>query len=331
MYVWVVRKWYKRDFQLSETGLGGFAAGLASNFSVTSKGVFGATGGGVPADLTYQVEVRLEWKKGKSVKRSLRKQISTTEGDAPNRVKDFALGDSLASRPGGGRASTPTPTATTATESTSSLGDEPTLKDASKDLPALPPPSQATKEMKRKNRLSSLSRSSSRRTSVSDLGGNGNGNGNGNGAGPGDPGEESDPEDSETPWVCTLKVKRLRPRAPLAPLPEIGDESETTLKLKTATLSPTPHHPKVVAMLKVPFPLPDVSLEGDHPSVIKRSVNAVPPLPVDEDEEGAGGMILSAEEIKDVVCSTGFWVVVREGFGGLGRVGRKGDGWRIRA
>jgi hypothetical protein len=27
------------------------------------------------------------------------------------------------------------------------------------------------------------------------------------------------------------------------------------------TLSPTPHHPKVVAMLRVPFPLPDVEVE----------------------------------------------------------------------
>jgi hypothetical protein len=40
---------------------------------------------------------------------------------------------------------------------------------------------------------------------------------------------------------------------------------------------------------------------------------------------------LSAEEIKDVLCSTGAWLVVKEGFGGIGRVGRKGDGWKIRA
>ena len=41
-------------------------------------------------------------------------------------------------------------------------------------------------------------------------------------------------------------------------------------------------------------------------------------------------MVLTAEEIKDVVCSTGLWLVVREGFGGIGKVARKGDGWRIR-
>ena len=39
---------------------------------------------------------------------------------------------------------------------------------------------------------------------------------------------------------------------------------------------------------------------------------------------------VTAEEIKDVICSTGLWLVVREGFGGIGKVSRKGDGWRIR-
>ena len=49
------------------------------------------------------------------------------------------------------------------------------------------------------------------------------------------------------------------------------------------------------------------------------------------DAEPYHGITLSAEEIKDMVCSTGLWLVVREGFGGVGRVSRKGDGWRIRA
>jgi hypothetical protein len=43
------------------------------------------------------------------------------------------------------------------------------------------------------------------------------------------------------------------------------------------------------------------------------------------------GTTLTAEEIKDVVCSTAMWLVVREGFGGIGKVTRRGDGWRIRA
>ncbi len=41
--------------------------------------------------------------------------------------------------------------------------------------------------------------------------------------------------------------------------------------------------------------------------------------------------VLTAEEIKDIICATAFWVVVREGFGGVGKERRKGDGWRIRA
>jgi len=42
-------------------------------------------------------------------------------------------------------------------------------------------------------------------------------------------------------------------------------------------------------------------------------------------------MLLTAEDIKDVVSSTGLWLGVREGFGGLGKTKRKGDGWHIRA
>ena len=42
------------------------------------------------------------------------------------------------------------------------------------------------------------------------------------------------------------------------------------------------------------------------------------------------GVVVTAEEIKDVVSSTGMWLVVREGIGGVGKITRKGDGWRIR-
>ena len=95
------------------------------------------------------------------------------------------------------------------------------------------------------------------------------------------------------------------------------------LRIKVGTVSPTPHHPKVVAMLKVPFPLPDIEVE--KMGVIKRQ-GVIPPQ-----NSTYNGLVLTAEEIKDVVCSTGIWLVVREGFGGVGRVNRKGDGWRIRA
>jgi len=43
------------------------------------------------------------------------------------------------------------------------------------------------------------------------------------------------------------------------------------------------------------------------------------------------GLTVTAEEIKDIMCSTWLWLlVVREGFGGVARVSRKGDGWLIR-
>ena len=147
-----------------------------------------------------------------------------------------------------------------------------------------------------------------------------------------DDGEDSDPEDSETPWICTLKLRRgatlpvggskLNPAAGDAqPQPTVLQTE--VLRIKVGTLSPTPHHPKVVAMLKVPFPLPDIEVE--RMGVVKRQ-GVTPPQ-----SSTYNGLVLTAEEIKDVVCSTGLWVVVREGFGGVGRVSRKGDGWRIRA
>ncbi|KAF8313312.1 uncharacterized protein EI90DRAFT_3092181 [Cantharellus anzutake] len=57
---------------------------------------------------------------------------------------------------------------------------------------------------------------------------------------------------------------------------------------------------------------------------------------VSDGKEGGGvdvstEVLLTAEDIKDVVSSTGLWLCVREGFGGLGRTKRKGDGWHIRA
>ncbi|KAN0065559.1 hypothetical protein ACQY0O_001397 [Thecaphora frezii] len=91
-----------------------------------------------------------------------------------------------------------------------------------------------------------------------------------------DSGEESDPEDSETPWSCHLVL------GPATRIP-IG------------TLSPAPHHPKLVGQLAVPFPLPDLSTTGlGH--------------------DGAG---LTREELKDIIMVTCLHLIVRENFGGL--------------
>ncbi|KAJ7607359.1 hypothetical protein FB45DRAFT_948150 [Roridomyces roridus] len=135
-----------------------------------------------------------------------------------------------------------------------------------------------------------------------------------------DSGDESDPEDSETPWTCTVKVRRLGHVRATSPATSPGKRREKD-KDKEGVL-----RIKVVAMLKVPFPLPDVDV--DRMVVRKRevgpgSLGGTPMKP-------AHGLVITAEEIKDVVCSTGLWLVVREGFGGIGKVNRKGDGWRIR-
>lgn len=194
--------------------------------------------------------------------------------------------------------------------------------------------------------------------------------------------EESDAEDSETPWTCTLVVRA----PPLPPLPPhrhgsgySADSGANTVRVKVAAVVPTPHHPKVVALLKIPFPLPDIEIALGGPrtgsggndgglavpgvEVRKRVVSAAgvarpaPHNPLSEPpasgsgsgnggskfwsgkqslgqggQGGAGAKILTltAEEIKDVVSCTGLWLVVREAFGGVGKVSRKGDGWRIR-
>jgi hypothetical protein len=153
-----------------------------------------------------------------------------------------------------------------------------------------------------------------------------------------DDGDESDPEDSETPWTCTLIGHSAEG------MPESGQEP---IRVKVASLSPTPHHPKVVAALKIPFPLPDVDVDGLvlRPRVITPAGIARPALEHSESGGSTGpaggsgtgprrgreaGLMLTAEEIKDIVSTTGMWLVVREGIGGVGRVSRKGDGWKIR-
>jgi len=120
--------------------------------------------------------------------------------------------------------------------------------------------------------------------------------------------------------------------------------------VKVATVSPTPHHPKVVSLLKIPFPLPDIEVANVKlrkrivtPAGVARPATATgapakSPGIFGNKELGIGkshaadseGLILTAEEIKDIVATTGLWLVVREGMGGVGKVGRKGDGWKLR-
>ena len=146
-----------------------------------------------------------------------------------------------------------------------------------------------------------------------------------------------------------LGIQSTQPQAnppSLAPIPP------QQIKLKVATVSPTPHHPKVVSLLKIPFPLPDI--EVSTVNVRKRIVTPVGiARPVESYSSTVGngtgnlnmqsfsfngtggkprdtGLVLTAEEIKDIVASTALWLVVREAMGGVGRDKRKGDGWKLR-
>ncbi|KAG8851405.1 hypothetical protein FRB91_007985 [Serendipita sp. 411] len=123
--------------------------------------------------------------------------------------------------------------------------------------------------------------------------------------------DDSDPEDSEVPWICTFVIRagKSRPSSPVAGLKATADNP---LRIKVASLAPAPHHPKVVAQFKVQYPLPDVDLLDAV--LIQRQG-----LPGAVESQPAGKHILTAEDIKDIVCSTSLWVVVREGFSGLSK------------
>ncbi|KAI0293670.1 hypothetical protein B0F90DRAFT_1761833 [Multifurca ochricompacta] len=156
-----------------------------------------------------------------------------------------------------------------------------------------------------------------------------------------DDGDESDPEDSETPWTCTLVISRLGFGVDGGGGGSADGGGDSAVRVRVATFSPTPHHPKVVALLKVPFPLPDIII--DRMQVCRRTVSAQgiarPNWNMDyssiysssDSPNSPDGLVLTAEEIKDIISSTGLWLVVRESIGGVGKINRKGDGWRIRA
>lgn len=164
-----------------------------------------------------------------------------------------------------------------------------------------------------------------------------------------DDGEESDPEDSETPWTCTLHIhpSHTPSGSPGSPSPS----SDGRVKLRLANLVPAPHHPKVIAQFKMPFPLPDIAIvprnhhshqhltptlgspmpSGAGARLLPRTLQTDGSIQHAQHQAKPNEVLLTAEDIKDVVSSTGMWLIVREGFGGVGRTKRKGDGWRIRA
>ncbi|TFK36052.1 hypothetical protein BDQ12DRAFT_654852 [Crucibulum laeve] len=322
MYVWLVRRWMKK--REGEGILGGLNLNLNLNIGQRGNGIGGQNSALLPGGLGG-VEVRFEWKRARAKGK-----------------KGAVDGEGKRGRAGRRRASARSTGAGRAGEDEDEEGVV-KVRDMERERTQERGKRDQTREReeKKKNRLSTTSFS----TTVTSE--------EGRGEVEEDDGNESDPEDSETPWVCTLKIRRsaslavqgpsfppsssaasspfTSPRASTVSPPGAGGAgAPQTLKIKVGTLSPTPHHPKVVAMLKVPFPLPDVEVERMG-VVRRRGAGSRDGEEDQQQQQPYMGTTLTAEEIKDVVCSTGLWLVVREGFGGVGRVSRKGDGWRIRA
>jgi hypothetical protein len=280
-YVWVVRRWIKG-------GEGGLLSGVKGRLGAVTGG--GGNGGGIGGNGGggdgFLIEVRFEWAKSnkdKDKEKGKRKEKSpgaATGGD----------GSDGRSRSTSRRGSPSTPP-----EGSSAAGEE------EEEERGIRKTRSSRRLAKRRSVISHHSISTVADTE--------------DGHGRADDGDESDPEDSETPWNCTL---RLTPRQHVGAMPPPA-------KLKVATLTPSPHHPKVLGVLKIPFPLPDVEVEAMafRPRMLPLLQPALPETP--------GALMLTAEEIKDIVSTTAMWLIVREGFGGLGKVARKGDGWLIRS
>ncbi|TBU51731.1 hypothetical protein BD310DRAFT_833681 [Dichomitus squalens] len=339
-YVWVVRKWLKGS-------PGDLLGGMRDKFQGR---------GSVPnfSQVESLVEVRFEWSRGKSGKKRRGRREGTV--DEHSRSKRLSLVTSSAG------------------QSTASLE----LHNNSGHPPHVLSDAPVTSRQKRRSFIDGRRSVDSHRSgspgaaSATATTDEGHARGSPPTTAEAEADDETDPEDSETPWTCTLIVRRLN----ASRLPPPGAEhaagagagaraGSSTVKVKIAGVVPTPHHPKVVALLKVPFPLPDIEVERVNvrkrivtPAGVARPATQADERPGTANGGGSGtsgskksffgakdagggagagtgipgeGLILTAEEIKDVVSSTALWLVVREGFGGVGRVSRKGDGaWRIR-
>lgn len=378
-YVWTVTKWLKGS---PEGLLGGV------------KGMFHGDGqvrGEPVGELERRVEVRFEWTR---VDRGGKRKARRAGTDGTEVTVGLSVGG------GGKNASRRNSVALTNSNnpSVNSLHDKDKRKKRSSVIEGVQSGFGLTaKRSMESARSRSPKRSGSitTNTTTSETGG---GDDEARGSREGDP-EESDPEDSEVPWTCTLYVTRKLAGSPLLPTTNTpsgsrfsqrsgnqpnqdlsgtptpvqqqqqslglqwtqssqitptsrGPPPQQQIKIKVATVSPTPHHPKVVSLLKIPFPLPDI--EVSSVSVRKRIVTPVGiARPADSHSPAVGngtgnlnmqsfslnggggkardtGLVLTAEEIKDVVASTALWLVVREAMGGVGKDKRKGDGWKLR-
>lgn len=119
-------------------------------------------------------------------------------------------------------------------------------------------------------------------------------------------GYDSDPEDSETPWTCSVWVKKTGHRQLLG------------------TLTPAPHHPKVIGQLKIPVGLRAISLCEVVPRPAQSQLNGAPSEEKKQRQKEAEKRIkeevcITEEGLKDIICVSAMWLVAREEFGGLGR------------
>ncbi|CDR99145.1 uncharacterized protein SPSC_05481 [Sporisorium scitamineum] len=283
-YVWTVRKWNRKAHDGAPAGA---AAGRSSSLVPPTQDAPGSNpvltnvwtrfnlvnrmGGSEPHPPPSQIPVRFEWSRNSKVSNRQRAQ------DAQARLRaSMSLNASVTS--------IDRQTGIEASRSTTSLARQSHLATTSAsnqslkvDEAAINPPRLSTGDAARNTSrplsfISGTGLRSPRRSVDTSAAGSSAPHGDD------DSGDESDPEDSETPWNCHLV---------LGP----------TTRIPLGTLSPAPHHPKLVGQLAVPFPLPDLSSTGLGP-------------------DGAG---LTREELKDVIIVTCLHLVVRESFGGLAR------------
>lgn len=332
-HVWVMRRWHKAE---NENGLGGIIRKVGREASSYGVGHVG--------EQEFDWMVRFEWSRGKSKqeKAATRRAKRASGGDAPLGLR---RSETHSRRSSAVVNSEEAASISHVKDDSLRIGRPEGTKDSLDVRPSKRSPSHSrpgTPRASSPNRPTTPSVNHSEEDSRGDHDKD-------------DRDEESDPEDSETPWVCNLIItptssehsslflkkghSRTRslsasvggPSSPDQTTPVPSDLQQSPTKLKIATLSPAPHHPKVVCQLKVPFPLPDIEVE--HGMIKKRVLlpdGSTRSTLLPDRLHSPQKLTLTAEEIKDVICCTAFWLVVREGIGGVGKVPRKGDGFRLR-
>jgi hypothetical protein len=104
------------------------------------------------------------------------------------------------------------------------------------------------------------------------------------------------------------------------------------------TLTPAPHHPKLVAHLAIPLSLASVDISDASSTPRTSFSSSIGPDKTDVDkakesqqEKQSQHVELSVEELKDVTTVTALWLVVREslGLGGIHKARKNAGDWRF--